>query len=1677
MNASRRIAPRPLLLIALLALGGVLFAIVQPVHGQTTTTLVSNTGQLHSASGAYGPVELDRVDEGWGQPFTTGSDVTEYRLDSIGIRFATIHEDSDPANELTVTLNDADETRAGKAPNEDILCTLTNPATFTADAVNTFAAPTSGVLCPFLKPDTAYAVVIKRDITSFTSTNTPPEISLDLAATADEDSTSTGWEIFDQPASFHGPDSTSPINIGEWVRIFDTNSHSLMLEVKGAIIEPQLTSAITAFTAQSQGWTGAAFSVTVASAGDVYIRWRPESAAWLGDNQVSKETDEDNKAVVEVEAFTHGVRYVVQASQDESFSDPAQLEFTHEWNTAVRDIQAIEVTLATATVEVTVVPDEEEVDLWMLWGFDDPDASWNYVRLYIPANTSSMTTLLEGLAPDTTYRLEVYDNSDAHEGCFCRFPRATFTTPVAAVFSPASLIIDEGDSDTYTLALAAEPTALVTVSISADGDVTTHPTSLHFTPSTWDTPQSVSVNANNDNDDADDAVTITHTVTSNSAAEYAALANLGSVRVTVLDDDFVLSVSSITMTSNPIDYGNTQNTYSRGEPIRATVTFIEAVDITGSPRLTMRIGSTDKHASCAAATNTTTMVCTYTVIQGDRDTDGLSINANSISLNGGTIRKAGSSTNNALLGHSGLGRLSSHKVNGGLRTKARSLSAVTAYATETGNGTSTTMTFSVFLSRKASETVTVDYSTADGSAEAGQDYRATSGTLSFPPQTQVRTVDVTIYDDDIAEWTEYLVLVLSNPQGPAVILTLNPNGDGRIYDETPAFHTYDESAYESSSSTMRFYVSLNPEPDRETTVNYATRDVTARAGSDYTHTSGTLTFPVGVGRQTIDVDILDDNIDDSGETFQVVLSSPTGGASLRANRSIATGTILNTDPEEALSANFPTSAYGSKSHSGADDRPQVVASFSEAVASFTKDTPSVSVTNASVASVRAHTEDGLENAYIFSLIPNGDSDVTFTFEADSACASGGVCTSAGIPLTDVPTALTIPGPEETTQTSQLSVSDATASEEDDSTIDFVVTLNPASGETVSVNYATANGTATSGSDYTAKSGSLTFNAGDTAKTVRVSIIDDSDDDNNETVTLTLSNPSGAEISDGQATGTITNSEPQPLTARFISMPDSHDGSADISFFVDFSEDVAISKGDFKDFAFTTGNGDVTGANRVNNRSDLWTITVKPDSNEDVTITLPGNRDCDLLGAVCTPGASPRQLSHSLAATVAGPTEETTEETATDTGSGSANTPASGAPTIGGTPRVDETLTASTSGITDVDGLENVTYRYQWTAGGSDIDGATGSTYTLTYSEQGKTIQVRVAFTDDADNEETLTSEATVAVAAAPNRSATGAPTIRGTPQVGETLTADTSPIDDDDGLTNATFEYQWIAGESDIDGATGASYTLTASQQGKTIQVRVTFTDDANNEETLTSIATAAVAAAPVPLTASRPDSRFQSARHKGAEDRPQVIVAFSMAVASFEKTTPSLSLTGAAVRSVRQHEEDGLDNAWIFFLDPDGSDDIVFSLVTGRPCDSGGICAEDGTTLSEGVQVTLPGPKEEEDDPEPQQDDQPDQQEEQEPQSPPPAPTNLTATVNADGHIVLGWEAPGDDSITGYQILRRRPGEGEATLLVYVADTQSTATSFTDTGVAAGVKHVYRVKAINAAGLSDWSNYVNPTP
>ncbi|MCY3679806.1 MAG: cadherin-like beta sandwich domain-containing protein [Gemmatimonadetes bacterium] len=304
-----------------------------------------------------------------------------------------------------------------------------------------------------------------------------------------------------------------------------------------------------------------------------------------------------------------------------------------------------------------------------------------------------------------------------------------------------------------------------------------------------------------------------------------------------------------------------------------------------------------------------------------------------------------------------------------------------------------------------------------------------------------------------------------------------------------------------------------------------------------------------------------------------------------------------------------------------------------------------------------------------------------------------------------------------------------------------------------------------------------------------------------------------------------------------------------------------------------------------------------------------------------------------------------------------NNPATGAPTIIGTPQVGQTLTADVSNIRDADGLENVTYIYQWirVIGGveTEISGAIGATYEAATADIGSRIKIRVNFTDDASNAEELESELTAIVTAPvvpvvtiststttitegtaatftitvtpapiaeltinvnisetgnvisgtppttitistnqttltvataddntdeeasaitaalqagtgytmgtpsaasitvndndlpPNSPATGTPTITGTPQAGQTLTADISNIQDANGLTNVSYTYQWIrlvgSVETEIIGATGVTYQITITDVDRQLKVRVNFTDDLGYPEELESAWTAII--------------------------------------------------------------------------------------------------------------------------------------------------------------------------------------------------------------------------------------------
>ena len=300
----------------------------------------------------------------------------------------------------------------------------------------------------------------------------------------------------------------------------------------------------------------------------------------------------------------------------------------------------------------------------------------------------------------------------------------------------------------------------------------------------------------------------------------------------------------------------------------------------------------------------------------------------------------------------------------------------------------------------------------------------------------------------------------------------------------------------------------------------------------------------------------------------------------------------------------------------------------------------------------------------------------------------------------------------------------------------------------------------------------------------------------------------------------------------------------------------------------------------------------------------------------------------------------------------ANNPATGAPVITGTAQVGQTLAADTSGIDDADGLTNASFTYQWLADDAEISNATGSSYELVEVDEGKVIKVRVSFTDDANHAETLTSAATAAVAARPNNPATGAPAIEGTAQVGQVLTADTSGIDDADGLTHASFAYQWLADDVDISNATGSSYELVAADEGKAIKVRVSFTDDANHAETLTSAATAAVAPLP-PLTAT---IHSAPGAHTGLAFTFELRFSEEFSLSYRTLRDDAFTVTGGKVTKASRLEG-GKNLRWEISILPDDFDTVTIVLPVTTDCAAtGAICTGDGRMLSNRLELVVPG-------------------------------------------------------------------------------------------------------------------------
>ena len=809
------------------------------------------------------------------------------------------------------------------------------------------------------------------------------------------------------------------------------------------------------------------------------------------------------------------------------------------------------------------------------------------------------------------------------------------------------------------------------------------------------------------------------------------------------------------------------------------------------------------------------------------------------------------------------------------------------------------------LNTRPTHTVWVAATAADGDPDL-QVLPTANATMAITPDEWKTPfyMELRAAIDDDEDIGERIFLNWSSSQDPAyhdlilpdVVVVEDERGD-----DAGALSVADAEASETVDQTLDFVVTLDRTPSRdwEATVDYRTKDGTAAAGSDYTMMSGTLTFAPGEEEKTVSVPIADDTVEDSGETLTLVLSNASGAGFASFGRE-ALGTIWNTEtaatgtptingtPQVGETLTADTSGIADEDGlenvsfsyqwladdtaiQGATNSTYTVVEADEGKAvrvrvSFTDDTgheetltsvpaavvapkPNTTATGAPTISGTAQVGEALTADTSGIADADGISNADFAYQwlaGDGAIAGA---TGSAYTLADadegntvkVRVSFTDDGGNEETLTS--AATDAVAGNEESAAREDAAAWSA----TMTVEWV-YQGYGYYSTD-TKKAGALapaSFNVDGTTYTVKMVETQGwwtyigVDQELPFDFVLKLD---GVRFASGDASfnsysyGNIYRWEGTGLSLS--------DGDAvEVRLLRAVEDETAVNSP-------ATGQPVISGTAQVGETLTADTSGIEDaDGLDNAAYRYQWQADDDAIAGATGSTYTLADTDEGNAIKVqvsftddAGNGESLTS-TATATVEAQPNSPATGAPTISGTAQVGETLTADTSGIADEDGLENVSFSYQWLADDTAIQGATNSTYTLAGADEGKAIKVQVSFPDNGGNDETLTSAATEAVAAAtqPNSPATGAPTISGTAQVGKALMADTSGIADADGLTNATFNYQWLADDTDISGATDATYTLVEADEGKTVKVEVSFTDDGGNEETLTSAATDVVA-------------------------------------------------------------------------------------------------------------------------------------------------------------------------------------------------------------------------------------------
>ena len=562
-----------------------------------------------------------------------------------------------------------------------------------------------------------------------------------------------------------------------------------------------------------------------------------------------------------------------------------------------------------------------------------------------------------------------------------------------------------------------------------------------------------------------------------------------------------------------------------------------------------------------------------------------------------------------------------------------------------GDSGTADLEFVVSLAGGTSRQVTVAYAdSGDGTATSGTDYTAvTAGTLTFAAGDTAKTVTVAVTGDTVLEQNETVVLRLSSPSNATLKGGVTElDGTGTITnDEEPELSISSPSVAEGDSGTadLEFVVSLAGGTSRQVTVAYAdSGDGTATSGTDYTAlTAGTLTFAAGDSAKTVTVTVTADTVDEPNETVVLELSSASnatlsGGAATLDG----TGTINDDDPAPELSISSPSVAEGDSetadlafvvSLAGSTSQQVTVAYADSGEGTATSGTDYTAVTAGTLTFAAGDTAKTVTVTVTGDTVLEQNETVLLRLSSPSnATLKGGV--------TELDGTGTITNDEEP----ELSISSPSVAEGDSGTADlaFVVSLAGGTSQQVTVAYAdTGRGTATSGTDYTAvTAGTLTFAAGDSAKTVTVAVTGDTVLEQHETVVLQLSSPSNATLKGGVATldgtGTITNDEEPELSISSPSVAEGDSGTADLAFVVSLaggaSQQVTVAYADTGRGTATSGTdytavtaGTLTFA--VGDSAKTVTVTVTADTvdepNETVVLQLSSASNATLSGGAAT----------------------------------------------------------------------------------------------------------------------------------------------------------------------------------------------------------------------------------------------------------------------------------------------------------------------------------------------------------------------------------------------------------------------------------------------------------------------------